>query len=47
MKDTLGSQGVQVLLKTHERKKKKKKTKKAEDGKSTENGETLKNYDSK
>lgn len=45
MKDTLGSQGVQVLLKRM--KEKEEKTKKAEeDGKSTENGETLKNYDS-
>ena len=44
MKDTLGSQGVQVLLKRM--KEKEEKTKKAEeDGKSTENGETLKNYD--
>lgn len=42
---TLGSQGVQVLLKRM--KEKEEKTKKAEeDGKSTENGETLKNYDS-
>ena len=45
MKDTLGSQGVQALLKRF--KDKEEKTKKAEeDGKTTENGGTLKDYDS-
>lgn len=45
MKDTLGSQGVQALL--SRLKDKEEKTKKAEeDGKTTENGGTLENYDS-